>query len=230
MEAIERTTAPAIQPRVVDLARRSLHARLLIAVGRASSARHVVRSVAPAQHAPATRVDVALALDDCRTARAEWTAWNVSESDLDALVGHRLRDAAITWKEGSRPSALRALEEALSLAMTERLKRPFLEVPAALALLKSEPLLQNKALAKELLASAVTYRREGRHDDLVEPLTTRELEILALLPSRLENRDLASALSISVNTLKTHLRHIYTKLGVEDRDDAIDRAATIGLL
>ena len=176
------------------------------------------------------RVDVALALDDCRTARAEWTAWNVSESDLDALVGHRLRDTAITWKEGSRPSALRALEEALSLAMTERLMRPFLEVPAALALLKSEPRLQNKALAKDLLAAAVTYRREGRQDDLVEPLTERELEILALLPSRLENRDLASALSISVNTLKTHLRHIYTKLSVEDRDDAIDRAATIGLL
>lgn len=231
LEAIERTTPPAIQPRVVDLARRSLHARLLIAVGRASSARHVVGSMAPSQHAPAIRVDVALALDDCRAARVEWTAWKVSESDLDALVGHRLRDAAITWREGSRPSALRALEEALSIAMTERLTRPFLEVPAALALLKSEPRLQNHPLAKELLAAAaVTYRREGRQDDLVEPLTERELEILALLPSRLENRDLASALTISVNTLKTHLRHIYTKLDVEDRDDAIDRAATIGLL
>ncbi len=65
---------------------------------------------------------------------------------------------------------------------------------------------------------------------LVEPLTDREREILDYLPTRLSNTDIASHLYVSVNTLKSHLRHIYTKLAATNRDEAVARATDLGLL
>ncbi len=56
--------------------------------------------------------------------------------------------------------------------------------------------------------------------ELAEYLTLRELEILSLLAEGLSNRDIAEALCISVNTVETHLRHMYQKLGVHNRGQA----------
>jgi LuxR family maltose regulon positive regulatory protein len=53
-----------------------------------------------------------------------------------------------------------------------------------------------------------------------ERLTERELEVLRILPSRLTLKEIAGELSISVNTLKFHLRVIYRKLGVGSRGEA----------
>ena len=64
--------------------------------------------------------------------------------------------------------------------------------------------------------------------DLVEPLTERELEILSYLPSRLTNTELADHFYVSVNTIKTHMAHIYRKLGVANRNGAISRAREMG--
>lgn len=65
---------------------------------------------------------------------------------------------------------------------------------------------------------------------LVEPLTDRECEILNYLPSRLTNSEMAAHCYVSVNTIKTHMTHIYRKLDVVNRNDAIRRAQEIGLL
>ena len=54
--------------------------------------------------------------------------------------------------------------------------------------------------------------------------------MLRLLPSRLTVSEIASELYISVNTLKSHLRNIYRKLDVADRDEAVTKATEIGLL
>jgi LuxR family maltose regulon positive regulatory protein len=62
------------------------------------------------------------------------------------------------------------------------------------------------------------------------PLSERELSILRLLPGRPSVRDLAAALYLSPNTVKTHLRTIYRKLGAETRDDAVLRGREAGLL
>ncbi len=61
-------------------------------------------------------------------------------------------------------------------------------------------------------------------------LTGRELDILGLLPGPLSQRDLAAALFVSQNTLKTHLRAIYRKLGARSRADAVLRARRAGLI
>ena len=65
---------------------------------------------------------------------------------------------------------------------------------------------------------------------LIEPLTARELELLAYLPIRLTNSELAARCFVSVNTVKTHMAHIYRKLDASGRDAAIARARELGLL
>lgn len=61
-------------------------------------------------------------------------------------------------------------------------------------------------------------------------LTTREREVLALLREGRTNRDIARTLFVSVPTVKTHLAHIYAKLGAANRNEALGRAAALGLL
>jgi LuxR family maltose regulon positive regulatory protein len=59
---------------------------------------------------------------------------------------------------------------------------------------------------------------------LIEPLSTQELRVLRLLEAGLSRQEIARELSISENTVKTHLYHIYQKLNVTNRDDAIEAA------
>ncbi len=61
-------------------------------------------------------------------------------------------------------------------------------------------------------------------------LTTREREVLALLQEGRTNRDIARQLFVSVPTVKTHLAHIYAKLGATNRNEALGRAVALGLL
>ena len=81
-------------------------------------------------------------------------------------------------------------------------------------------------LAEEQRAEAARTRQDG----LIEPLTDRELTILRLLPAPTSLRELASALFVTPNTLKTHVRAIYRKLGVESREEAVIRAHERGLI
>jgi LuxR family maltose regulon positive regulatory protein len=81
-------------------------------------------------------------------------------------------------------------------------------------------------LAEEQRAAAARTRQEG----LIEPLTDREFAILRLLPAPASLRQLAAELFIAPNTLKTHLRAIYRKLGAESREEAVIRARERGLI
>ncbi len=65
---------------------------------------------------------------------------------------------------------------------------------------------------------------------LVEPLTERELEVLALVAAGMTNREVADHLVLSVGTIKVHTRHIYQKLGVSSRTQAVAEAAELGLI
>jgi ATP/maltotriose-dependent transcriptional regulator MalT len=71
---------------------------------------------------------------------------------------------------------------------------------------------------------------EPQFHPFVERLTPRECDVLRHLPTMTTRRDLAQPLVISHNTLKTHLKVIYRKLGVVTRSDAVDRARLLNLL
>jgi len=65
---------------------------------------------------------------------------------------------------------------------------------------------------------------------VTEHVSTRELAVLRLLPSHLGTRELAGALGVSPNTVKTHVKSLYRKLGVSSRSDAVHLARDVGLL
>lgn len=71
--------------------------------------------------------------------------------------------------------------------------------------------------------------RQGPHH-LLEPLTEREVEVLAHLASGMSNAQIADSLFISINTVKSHLKNVYGKLGVESRTRAVTRAMELGVL
>jgi LuxR family maltose regulon positive regulatory protein len=63
-----------------------------------------------------------------------------------------------------------------------------------------------------------------------EPLTQSEARVLRYLPTHLYATEIAGELGLSVNTVKTHLRHLYQKLGAHSRREAVERARAFGLL
>ena len=63
----------------------------------------------------------------------------------------------------------------------------------------------------------------------MDPLSDRELEVLRLLRSELSGPEIAGQLFVSLNTLRTHTKSIYTKLGVNSRRAAVRRADELGL-
>jgi len=70
----------------------------------------------------------------------------------------------------------------------------------------------------------------SKPQNLVEPLSQRELEVLRLIAAGLSNATIANQLVVSVGTVKTHLKHIYGKLAVQSRTQAVAQARTLGLL
>jgi LuxR family maltose regulon positive regulatory protein len=65
---------------------------------------------------------------------------------------------------------------------------------------------------------------------LIEPLSKRELDVLGLLATDLAGPEIAAQLFVSVNTMRTHTRNIFAKLGVNSRRAAVSRATELGLL
>ena len=72
--------------------------------------------------------------------------------------------------------------------------------------------------------------RRVRPASLDEPLTSRELTVLRYLQSMMSTAEIAEVLYLSVNTVKTHLKSIYRKLGTGRRRDAVERARELQLL
>jgi len=65
---------------------------------------------------------------------------------------------------------------------------------------------------------------------LIEPLSERELEVLRLLGTELNGPEIAGELTVSLNTMRTHTKNIYSKLGVNNRRAAVRRAEELDLL
>ena len=148
-------------------------------------------------------------------------------------------------------AALAALAEALTLAAPEGYLRLFLNEGAPMAdLLRTllvgrrlEDLAGPDAVPREFLTRlAAAFDRQGTPvlpaarpgalavPGLVEPLSGRESEVLGLLAVGKPNRAIAEELFIGLDTVKRHVSHIFIKLGVANRTEAVARARALGLL
>ncbi len=135
--------------------------------------------------------------------------------------------------QGDIPAALKALERALTLAEPEGYVRMFVDEGSPMASLLEKAMKHRIApnYVRQLLA-AFGKVEDGTPGDqsLIEPLSERELEVLRLLGTDLDGPDIARQLIVSLNTLRTHTKNIYTKLGVNNRRAAVRRAEELGLL
>ena len=83
---------------------------------------------------------------------------------------------------------------------------------------------------EEIATGDAGSRLRAANARLVEPLTDRELEVLALLRERLSNKEIAHMLGLSPATVKRYTVNLYGKLGVGKRRDAVIKAEALGIL
>ena len=137
--------------------------------------------------------------------------------------------------------ALAAISNAMKLAEPEGFMRVFLDHGETLTgLLKNmRPSFNDPKLSaySERLLNACSPQpdpgkpiQKAQMKQPIESLSDRELEVLHLLPSSLSSTEMANELSISVNTLRSHLKNIYSKLEAHSRYEAIARAKEAGLV
>jgi LuxR family maltose regulon positive regulatory protein len=143
---------------------------------------------------------------------------------VQALARHALGDAS---------GAIASLHRAVALAEPEGYVRVFLDEGPPMAALVKLALKERNApgYIRQLFAAlAPIDAPPSGPQPLIEPLSERELEVLRLLQGDLDGPDIARELSVSLNTLRTHTKNIYAKLGVTSRRAAVRRAGELDLL
>jgi LuxR family transcriptional regulator, maltose regulon positive regulatory protein len=150
-------------------------------------------------------------------------------SVIEILVLRALARQAL----GDVPAALASLERTMTLAEPEGYVRVFAEAgPPMASLLK---VASRQGIARDYvrrLLAAVTGTEHGSpgKQGLIDPLSERELDVLRLLGTELGGPAIARELTVSLNTMRTHTKSIYAKLGVTNRRAAVRRAADLDLL
>jgi LuxR family maltose regulon positive regulatory protein len=151
--------------------------------------------------------------------------WDVQASLLQAIACDALGDAG---------AARRALERALDLAAPETLLFPFLydPAPALLDRHRQHGTAHTGLIAEILnvLAGQEPGSQPSGPPHLREPLSSAEARVLRYLPTKLSAPEIADEMYLSVNTVKTHMRHLYDKLGAHRRHEAVEQARALGLL
>jgi LuxR family maltose regulon positive regulatory protein len=133
---------------------------------------------------------------------------------------------------GHIPAALAALQRALTLAEPEGYIRIFVDEGPPMASLLRAAAKQGIApsyVRRLLAAVSKTEDRTPASQGLIEPLSARELDVLRLLGTDLDGPEIARELVVSLNTVRTHTKNIYAKLGVNNRRAAVRRARELDL-
>lgn len=176
----------------------------------------------------------------------------VEEHPWSAMA--HLADGSLLLRRGDLPSAARRIERGIALG--ERLRAWQLIAHGSLLLAEVRQRQHEPAAARRLLARVRDilatlpdpgdgFERLARTEKTLRlragrdrsptggafwELSPRELEVLRLLPSSLSQREIAAELYVSFNTIRTHTRVIFEKLGVTSRGDAVARARELGLI
>ncbi|MGB3712818.1 MAG: LuxR C-terminal-related transcriptional regulator [Candidatus Promineifilaceae bacterium] len=181
---------------------------------------------------------------------------NKARNNTRQLIDILLLQSLIYQKQSQSDKALAALARAITLAEPGGFIRPFLDLGPEMADLLVRLSQRGVALAyiTRILAAfrvsddgrqttdengSVIDRRmsapassvvDGRSSELVEPLTPRELDVLALLAQGLTNKEIAQRLVISHGTVRQHAYNLYQKLQVNSRQQAAKKASDLGIL
>jgi len=181
--------------------------------------------------------DVSLArraVDLCRRLQEAAQAYSRSRDCLRAL----LVEALALHAAGDVDMALAVLERCMAIAVPESAFRAFVDEGQPMVELLSIALDRGKLpdTTRGLLemfgpssVGAIPHKSDSP-SAIVNPLTDREFELLSLIADGKSNAELADALFISNNTVKTHIKHLYQKLNAASRSQALDQARSLGLI
>ncbi len=136
-------------------------------------------------------------------------------------------------RQGNTASALVALGRALALAEPEGYVRLFVDEGPTMGALLEKVMKQGigRNYARQLLSAfGRAADRTTVTQGMVEPLSERELDVLRLLATDLSGPEMARELMVSLNTLRTHTKNVYSKLGVSNRRAAVRVAEELHLL
>ena len=248
IQAAERLAATLVTPHILATSTRADMLQALVGLGetgRAEAAlagldarerggvemRIALASLRLAQHDPqAATAALAPVLGGSVSRVGVHPSWVVAALLLEAIA----RDAL-----GDQAAAGRALERALDLAEPDRALISFLVYPAPGLLERhARQRTAHAALIADILSllagtsppGAASSAPPGQLQRLREPLSRAETRVLRYLPTNLTVPEIAGQLYLSANTVRTHMRHLYDKLGAHRRHEAVDRARALGLL
>ncbi|MBV8304917.1 MAG: hypothetical protein JOZ04_11945 [Acidimicrobiia bacterium] len=218
-------------PPIVEAYLRATEARLHLCLGDVERAetmadRASLRALCP--ELVAVGVQAALNRHDADAAVARLDAWPLADGHERHRLQHRLWTAVVQLETGDRRRAVHGAVAVVGAAEREGDVRLFLDGGRAVerlvrALLHAGP----HPFAERILRAARAGSPPSGADALA--LSRRELEVARYLPTPLSSAEIAERLFISLNTLKTHLRTIYSKLGATNRREAIQRAEELGI-
>jgi LuxR family transcriptional regulator, maltose regulon positive regulatory protein len=196
-------------------------------LGDIAGARRCLDAVSDSPERTLSRGMLYIAEGQPKKARAVLSTLSKRHSRPAVLLYAALAVGRLAFAEGDNAAAAHSLREALDHGRPEQLRRPFVEAGAWVR----QVLRQYPDLAARyawLYPQAGTPRAEETH--VIEPLTEREGEVLSRLAQALSTEDIAESLYLSVNTVKTHLKSIYRKLGTSGRSATARRARELKLL
>jgi len=157
------------------------------------------------------------------------------------VIKMRLLEALAYQMDHQEQAALMSLMQAVQLAEPEGYVRSFVDegpqMAALLSRLRDQQSRRGATLYLDTLHAAFQQENQSgeptRHklkQPLLDPLTERELEVLSLLARGASNSEIAQRLVLTVDTVKRHVTHIFSKLEARNRVQAVERARTLGLL
>jgi LuxR family transcriptional regulator, maltose regulon positive regulatory protein len=232
----ERLEGLLVMPHMLATRLRALNLQMLVRMGETERVEQALAETDPevretremrvvlaalrlARDDPEATVEALAPIDTSTTVNA--SIWEIEALLLEAIARDGLGDPG---------AAARALERALDAAEPSGLLLPFLLYPAP-ELLKRHSRLRTThgALVSEIL-NLLSGHRPSDAAPLQEPLSESELRVLRYLSGNLRAPEIAAELFVSLNTIRTHTRNVYAKLGVHSRTDAVKRARKLGLL
>jgi len=198
-------------------------ARLCEARGRSAEAIDLAAEIVGRQHVP--MVSVMLSGMCRRLGATELARTLAQQAVLLQVPGYvaayaLLTQALLAWQSGDRSAAHRHAEEMLTAAVDERVRYQFVDnadAPCRELLAAHLPTTSHR----EFLAAALVLCEQPKPAADSSRLTTREREVLAYIRTAMSSQEIAAEMGVSLNTLKTHQRSIYRKLGVANRRAAI---------
>ncbi len=161
-----------------------------------------------------------------------WAAEAAAQGRVRSQVEALCIEALAMHANSDLTHAMPLLANALRIGQAKGFRRLILdEGPRMAALLQAAiPLLPEKTISLYARSLLQSFNPELTAQRTIEPLSQQEVRVLRLLAAGLSNTDIARELVVSTNTVKTHVKSIYRKLGINSREEARQMGRELNLL